>query len=168
MPRDGSATTDGPREWRRKVQVSARMRSPAGWGDARILNVSARGLMIWTDHPARPGTTIELRHGDLVLVAKVVWQIGARAGLRSDTVLPVTDLMCANEKAGERHALWAPGASSRHRSRRVDEAAIAYRARVMEFATIVAVLAAASLSLGAMAIETLGVPLREMQRALGG
>ena len=168
MPRDASTSAEKPREWRRKVQVSARMRSPAGWGDARIVNVSSRGMQIWTAQPAAPGTTIELRRGDQVIVARVVWQHGRRAGLRSDTVLPVTDLMCSSEKLGEPEPAWSPAAGSRRRSPRIDEAGIAYRARAMQFAAVVAVVGFAASWIGLVALETLGAPLRQMQQVLGG
>ena len=148
--------------------VNARMRSGQGWGDARILNVSSRGMMIRTILPTRPGTTIELRRGDQVMVAKVVWKDGTRAGLRSDSVLPVTDLMCVSEKAGEPEAMWSPGAVSKRRTVRIDEAASANRARAMEFAAALAVGAMVAFGLGSAALATLGQPLQQMKSAMGG
>ena len=167
MPRDASGSADKPREWRRKVLVSARMRAQDGWGDVRILNVSTRGMMIRTALPTNPGTTIELRRGDQVMVVKVMWRSGSRAGLRSDTVLPVMDLMCMSEKLGDPKPLWSP-ANSRARPRPacIDEAASTYRARAMEFAAVLTVVALVSFALGSAAMATLGSPLREMQLAM--
>ena len=168
MPVGGSGAADIPREWRRKVLVSARMRSPAGWGEARILNVSSRGMMIRTVHPAHAGSLIELRRGDQVIFARVVWQSGTRAGLRSDSILPVTDLMCMSEKVGDPPALWSPaGPATRGRAVCIDQAAVAYRSRVMQFAAITAIAAIVAIGLGSMAVEVLGTPLKQMQLALG-
>ena len=159
---------DKPREWRRKVLVSARMRSPAGWGEARILNVSSRGMMIRTVHPAQTGSMIELRRGDQVIFAKVVWQSGTRAGLRSNSIVPVTDLMCMSEKLGDPPALWSPMVpAARGRVACIDEAAVAYRSRVMQFAAITAIAGIVAIGLGSMAAEILGAPLNEMRLALG-
>ncbi len=144
------------------------MRSPEGWGDARILNVSSRGMMIRTILPPSPGTTIELRRGDQVMVAKVVWKDGTRAGLRSDGVLPVTDLMCVSEKAGEPEAIWSPAAVSERRAVRIDDAASAYRGRAMEFAAALTIGVMLAFGLGAAAMATLGPPLQQMRSALGG
>lgn len=167
MPRDVSASADKPREWRRKVLVSARMRAPAGWGDVRILNVSSRGLMIRTALPTNPGTTIELRRGDQVIVAKVMWRNGSRAGLRSDSVLPVMDLMCVSEKIGDPKPLWSPETTrARPRSACIDEAASTYRARATQFGAILTVVAIVGFALGSAALATLGAPLREMQLAM--
>lgn len=167
MPRDASGSADKPREWRRKVLVSARMRSHEGWGDVRILNVSSRGMLILTALPTNPGTTIELRRGDQVMVAKVMWRSGSRAGLRSDTVLPVMDLMCVSEKIGDPKPLWSPDVTrARPRNACIDEAASIYRARAMQFGAILTVVAMVGFALGSAAMATLGSPLREMQVAM--
>ena len=168
MPGGGSGAADKPREWRRRVLVSARMRSPAGWGEARILNVSSRGMMIRTVHPAHPGSLIELRQGDQVMFAQVVWQSGTRAGLRSNNVLPVTDLMCMSETLGEPAVQWSPGgALAQVRPSCIDEAAVAYRSRIMQFAAITAIAAIVATGLGSMAVDVLGTPLKQIQLALG-
>ena len=167
MPSDASGSAEKPREWRRKVLVTARMRSHEGWGDVRILNVSSRGMMVRTALPTNPGTTIELRRGDQVMVAKVMWRNGSRAGLRSDAVLPVMDLMCMSEKAGDPKPLWSPVDSrARPRPACIDEAASTYRARAMEFAAVLTVVALVSFALGSVAMTTLGSPLRELQVAM--
>lgn len=81
------------REWRRSVLVKARIKSSDGWRDASILNVSSRGLMIYSACCSNPGSEVELRGGDQVIRARVVWRKGQRAGLRSDSVLPVIDIL---------------------------------------------------------------------------
>src|SRR5688500_3432601 len=70
------------REWRRCVRVKARIKSSDGWRDASILNVSSRGLMIHSSCCSNPGGEVELRGGDQIIRARVVWRKGDRAGLR--------------------------------------------------------------------------------------
>ena len=79
-----------PRELRRRVNIRARLRAKGGWTDARILNISSRGLLISASarSPVQ-GTTIELWHGDNVIVGTVVWQEGTRAGVHSNERVPV-------------------------------------------------------------------------------
>ena len=81
------------REWRRSVLVKARIKSADGWRDASILNVSSRGLMIYSACCSNPGNEVELRGGDQVIRARVMWRKGQRAGLRTDSVLPVIDII---------------------------------------------------------------------------
>jgi len=63
------------------VLVPARLRDGASWSDACILNISSRGMMIHTGRPIRRGCEVELRRGEHMIVARVMWRDGARAGL---------------------------------------------------------------------------------------
>lgn len=86
------------REWRRRVRVRARMNAPSGWVDASILDVSSHGIMIHARDCAPPGARVELRGGDLVINARVVWRRGQRAGLQSREVLPLLDIMSLTDR----------------------------------------------------------------------
>jgi hypothetical protein len=88
------------REWRRCVRVPARIKSADGWRNASILNVSSRGLLIHSTCCSNPGREVELRGGDQVIRARVVWRKGQRAGLHSDEVLPLVDIMSLTEPPG--------------------------------------------------------------------
>ena len=90
------------REIRRQVVIPARLRSGAQWSDACILNISQRGLMIHSGFAGPRGSTIELRRGDHVIVARVVWRDGARAGLQSDERLPTVEIMSLTRAANIR------------------------------------------------------------------
>ena len=83
-----------PREPRKKVMIKARMRVGATWRDACILDLSSRGMMIQASDPPPGGSYLELRRGRHVIVARVVWSHGPRAGLRSQDPLP-TDAIIA-------------------------------------------------------------------------
>ncbi len=163
-------SSEKSREWRRKVLVTARIRSAEGWADARILNVSSRGLMIWTAQPPALGRMIEFRRGDQVFFARVVWECGSRAGLRSGSILPVTDLMCVSEKLGDTPPLWASAAASADRrlEPRRDRAIHRHRASVMQYAAIAIVAALAAFGLGSAALAALGLPLEQVQQAIRG
>lgn len=87
------------REWRRYVRVKARIKFDEGWRDAAILNVSSRGLMIHTSWSPDPGKAVEIRSGEQAIRARVMWKKGQRIGLRSDTALPVMDIVGLSESA---------------------------------------------------------------------
>ena len=65
------------------------MRGAVAWHDARILNLSSRGLMLQTDRPPERGAYLEVRRGAHVIVARVVWTEARRVGLKAQDVLPV-------------------------------------------------------------------------------
>jgi hypothetical protein len=73
--------------------VPARLRHGASWSDACILNVSSRGLMIHTGRPVIRGSEVEIRRGDHVIVARVMWREGAKAGLKAEERVPVEDIV---------------------------------------------------------------------------
>jgi len=78
-----------PREQRRKVVIKARMRVAESWGDALILNMSSRGLLIQSRQPPRRGTYVELRRGRHVIVARAVWAGEDRFGVLTQDIVPV-------------------------------------------------------------------------------
>ena len=49
--------------------------------------------MIHSARAGPSGSIVELRRGDLVIVARVVWQDGARVGLQSDDPISVQDIL---------------------------------------------------------------------------
>jgi hypothetical protein len=105
-----------PRELRRRVVMPARLRSSSGWTDACILNISSRGLMIHSSRAGPRGSVVELWRGDHVIVARVMWQDGARAGLQTDERLAVEDILSLRGSAAM--SLTAPQAASTDRRAR--------------------------------------------------
>lgn len=59
------------------------MRADACWHDVCILNLSRHGLGIQTSNPPDRGSYVEIRRGPLVIIARIAWTKGHRAGLRS-------------------------------------------------------------------------------------
>src|SRR5438309_3539610 len=89
-----------PRELRRRVMVRARVRSGAQWGDACILNVSSRGLLIHSAWPVVEGSTVEILRGEQLITARVMWCEAGRFGLHSDERLPVEDILSVEHSRG--------------------------------------------------------------------
>jgi hypothetical protein len=76
-----------PREERQKVVIKARMHSGVAWHDVCILNLSVHGVGIQAAEPPERGTYVEIRRGSQVIVARVAWSKGHRAGLRSQDAI---------------------------------------------------------------------------------
>lgn len=138
------------------------MKCADGWRDACILNVSSRGLMIHSAVCARPGSQVELRGGSQVIRARVVWSKGQRAGLRSEEMLRVMDIIDLSEGRPGHQALQA--ARRLGRCTRLDPsraAALGQYSRLLELGSALAIAAIvgwAVLSLGAsLMLSRLGI-----------
>jgi hypothetical protein len=92
MPHKRSAK-QRPRELRRRILLPAHIRTSAGWGQASILNISSRGLLIYASGPAPKDNRVELRQGDHSIAARVVWRKGQRLGLATEERLPLEDIV---------------------------------------------------------------------------
>ena len=79
---------------RQKVLITTRMRVSAGWTDACILNISARGLMIQaaSPSPAR-GSYVEIRRGARIIIGRVMWSEQRRFGLATQDQLDVESII---------------------------------------------------------------------------
>lgn len=82
-----------PRENRQKVMIKARMRTHAAWHDVCILNLSIHGLGIQSASPPARGAYVEIRRGKQVVIARVAWAKGHRAGLRSQDPIFIQALL---------------------------------------------------------------------------
>lgn len=152
-----------PRELRRRVVMPARLRHGAAWSDACILNVSSRGLMIHTARQVATGTEVEIRRGDHVIMARVVWRDGGRAGLQAEERVPVEDILTLRQSPALQ---LTAGAVERRKHPRIEDRS-RLRARAMEFASVIAIsacLAAAGLNMVQAAFER---PIAIVTGALG-
>lgn len=157
-----------PRELRHKVLIDARLRHDRGWADARILNLSRRGLMVRTrDAPPR-GSYVEIHRGEYRIVARVVWTSGGRFGARTQDVLSIEAMTggCAppepaNRDNERRRVLRAETVGERHeRSRRWGR-----RAQMVAVTAFSCLAAFLSFDL---VRDTLSRPLRLVEARLGG
>lgn len=124
-----------PRELRRRVVVPARLRHGASWSDTCILNISSRGLMIHTGRPVLKGAEVEIWRGDHMIVARVVWREGARAGLKAEDRVPVEEIITL----GSAPALQLTADRGERRKRSRPESLSRLRGRLIEFAGVVAI-----------------------------
>jgi hypothetical protein len=147
--------------------LPARIRSGAGWADACILNISSRGLMVYTNGAAKPGTVIELRRGAQIVIARVIWRQNQRVGLASQGDLPVQDIISSETAAAAvaRPAVGS-GVAIERRRRPHSHDRNRYRSRAFEFVSIIFV----GVLLGGIAAvwveETLAKPLTVVAAAL--
>lgn len=139
----------------------------AVWGDARILNISSRGLLIETGLGTPRGDAVELRRGAHVILAHVVWREGKRAGLQADHCIPVVEIMALSKTASlQLIAGEAPTAERRARPRSHEQSRL--RSRAMEFASVALVASTFAAGAFAMVEEALARPLALVRGALGG
>lgn len=69
--------------------ISARLRDSQGWSNARILNLSSRGLLLHASRTPQRGTYIEVCKGPHRIVGQVVWVRQDRFGVRTQDKLAV-------------------------------------------------------------------------------
>lgn len=153
-----------PRELRRRVIVPARLRHGATWSDTCILNVSSRGLLIHTGRPIRGGNEVELRRGEHMILARVVWRDGARAGLRSLERVPVEEIVLL----GHAPASEVPGNTADRRRHPRPQQSSRLRGRAMEFAGVVGIVACLAAAGVTMVDAALARPLTFVTSTLDG
>jgi hypothetical protein len=156
------------REERQKVMIRARMRSGVAWHDVAILNLSKGGLGIQAADPPLRGAYVEICRGRHVIVARVMWTRGHRAGLKSQD--PIFTESVLAEPSND-HAPASRGqqpverrVKPRNIERRHDQSRLA--ARAIEFACLgLGGIAMAMLAFG-MVEEALAQPLSKIETAL--
>jgi hypothetical protein len=149
--------------------LKARMYSGMSWHDVCILNLSAHGVGIQAAEPPARGTYVEIRRGSQVIVARVAWAKGHRAGLRSQDAIfikaivnDIGSAVSAPRVLGgtpiERRSAPRP-VSQRHDNSRLV-------ARAMEFACFGLVAAALALTAFGSVEQALAQPLSQISAAL--
>ena len=149
--------------------IKARMRSSAAWHDVCILNLSVHGLGIQSALPPTRGAYVEIRRGMQVVIARVAWTKGHRAGLRSQDPIFIKGLLSETGDAGP-----APGQTpdtfvERRRSPRpVAKAHEANRlkGRAIEFASFGAIAAALAFIAVSALNDALSQPMAAVRQAL--
>lgn len=91
--------------------------------------------MVHSGRPLAQGAMVELRRGDHVILARVMWRDGARAGLKSEARVPVEAIVLLGQTPA--YQLTAPNGERRSKNRA--GGATRLRGRAFEYASIVVV-----------------------------
>jgi hypothetical protein len=157
-----------PRELRRRVVIPARLRNGAQWSDTCILNISSRGLMIHSGRAAPKGSVVELRRGDFVIIARVMWRDGGRVGLQSDERLPIEEILSVSQSKALQLVAADGARIDRRRKPRRRSSDARLRGRAYEFIGTGIIVLGLALSVWAMAEQAFARPLAQISAALGG
>ena len=157
-----------PRELRRRVVIPARLRSGAQWSDTCILNISSRGLMIHSGRAAPEGGVVELRRGQFVIIARVMWRDGGRVGLRSDERLPIEEILSVSQSKALQLVAADGARIDRRKKPRGSPPDARLRGRAFEFVGVGVIALALAMSIWVMAEQAFAKPLAEIGAALGG
>lgn len=152
--------------------IRARMRAGASWQDVCIVNLSKRGLGIQSASPPARGAYVEICRGSEVIVARVMWSRGHRAGLHSQDLIWVQALLCGGGGAANDSGpppTCPPGVERRRRRRSAQQRHDRSRtlARAMELAGVAAAGAALGLAAFGLVHDALARPLSHIRAALG-
>ena len=161
-------SSERPRELRRRVVLPARLRSGAEWSDACILNISSRGLLIQSGRAGPKGTLVELHRGDHVILARVMWREGSRAGVRSDERLPVEDIMSLAQSNSLRLVASEGAAVERRRRQRSDHSVSRLRGRALDFIGVAAIAVCLAAGVWTLVGEAFARPVARIEAALDG
>lgn len=82
-----------PREPRRKILITARMRWGSDWRDICLLNISSRGALAQAVLPPSQGTYVEIRRGPHLLLARVMWTEKHRFGVLTQDPIRIDDFV---------------------------------------------------------------------------
>jgi hypothetical protein len=93
--------------------------------------------MIHSGRPIAQGTEVEIRRGDHVILARVVWRDGGRAGLRAEYRVPVEEIM----SLGQSQVLQLTVPAEERRKHPHSEERNRIRGRVIEFAGVLVITA---------------------------
>jgi hypothetical protein len=157
-----------PREPRQKVLIDARLRHDCGWSDARIVNLSSRGMLVRVAQAPARGSYVEIYRGPHRIVARVVWAQQDQFGAQAQD--PITVDAIATGKEAEPPVL-ANISSDRRFRRRAETAAEKHersrrRSRRMEFLAVTAIGCAAAFLAFDTIDEMLSKPLKAVAAAL--
>lgn len=156
-----------PRELRRRVMIPARLRNGAQWTDACILNISSRGLLVHSPRGVPQGSTVELRRGEHVIVAQVVWRDGLRIGLQAEDRLPMDEIISL-DRAATLQLTAGVAQGERRKQRRSPAMEARLRGRAMEFISVGVIAASLAVTIWSMVEQALARPMAAVAAALGG
>lgn len=161
------------REPRRSVNITVRIKSDYGWGDAKVRNISSRGMMIHCEEPPRRGSYVEIRRGSYVVVGRIVWAADGSCGLQAQDRIDLADLANAGGAVAstgevERRSSARRGEAGRPTTIEEQAQASVRFARAFHYFTLLAVSAIFSWLLFDTASSALADPLETVGSVLRG
>jgi hypothetical protein len=158
------------REERRPVLIRARMRYGASWKDICILNLSSRGMMVRSCTAPLPGSYVEVRRGNHVIVARVVWSGDQKFGVLTQDRLPVDAIASGAAVAKPVADIPAERRSTPRRPNRLDDRHAASRltGRLLEYGFLLIVGVSAAVGGFVTVQEAFASPLDLVSNALSG
>jgi len=154
------------RELRRRVILPARLRLGSQWTDICILNVSSRGLMIQSGQPARQGTIVEVRRERHIITGRVMWRDGGKIGLQCEDRVPVEGILSLGAAKSLRLVAADGDLIERRQVPRRGRPESRLLGRTIQFAGVLAIVLALSISAVLWVKTTLAQPLRTAEAAL--
>lgn len=145
--------------------IPARLRSGAQWSDACIVNISSRGLMIHSGRVGPAGSMVELHRGDHVIIARVVWRDGSRAGLQSDERLLIEEIISLGQSGALRMVASDGALVDRRKRPRSSYADARSTSRLLEFGGTAVIIICLALGISALAHAALA-PVAQIEAAL--
>ena len=152
-----------PREERRKVLVSARMRCGVSWQDVCIVDIASRGVGVQAVSPPERGEYVEIRWGGHVIIGQVVWASQHRFGLQVQGPLPVSSIVSRRDRVAD--VAPAEDRCARAMHRRKHEAS-RHHGQLMEFAFIALAGLFAVASVGMIMWEAFATPIATISSTL--
>jgi hypothetical protein len=149
--------------------IGARLRHERGWSDARILNLSSRGLMVRASAAPPRGSYVEICRGSYRIVARVVWADHDRFGALAQDVIAIDALagdgdapspVAAAPNQERRAVPRRPSSAERHERSRE-------RSRRLEFLCVAAFACAAAFFAFETVQANLSKPLHLIEARLG-
>lgn len=122
--------------------------------------------MIHSGRGAPEGSLVELRRGDHVIVARVMWRDGARVGLQSDERLPVEEILSLSQSKSLQLVAADGALLERRKYRRftIDDSRL--RGRALEYIGVLVIILSLSFTIFAMAQHALAAPFKQIEAAL--
>jgi len=121
--------------------------------------------MILSARVSPSDSIVELRRGEHVIIARVVWQEGGRVGLQSADRVPVEEIMSSHTAQPQR--LGDGGRPIERRRHPRDASSARIRGRVMEFVAVGLIGASLASAAWLVAEQALARPMALVASALG-
>lgn len=152
------------------MRIGVRIRTDAGWSDATVHNLSARGMMLMSAYPLRRNEFVEIARGERRVVGRIIWSDAASCGLYTQDPIDIDGLLSKpgaaghggdRRRAGRRTAVPATARTTREQA---DHARLIGRG--LERAGLIIAAATFAALVAPAALDSLSRPFAEVQAAL--